>query len=108
MEIDTLPQRIKMVDSQLRTTDVTSTPILDAFLSVPREAYVGEGQRAIAYIDEDLRVADARDGLAPRYIMEPSPFAKLVQLAGILPGDKVQVELTPYDLTRGRITYRYK
>ena len=26
----------------------------------------------------------------------------------ILPGDKVQVELTPYDLTRGRITYRYK
>ena len=26
----------------------------------------------------------------------------------ILPGDKVQVELTPYDLARGRITYRYK
>jgi translation initiation factor IF-1 len=26
----------------------------------------------------------------------------------ILPGDKVQVEITPYDLTRGRITYRYK
>ncbi len=26
----------------------------------------------------------------------------------ILPGDKVQVELTPYDLERGRITYRYK
>jgi translation initiation factor IF-1 len=26
----------------------------------------------------------------------------------ILPGDKVQVELTPYDLSRGRITYRYK
>ena len=26
----------------------------------------------------------------------------------ILPGDKVTVELTPYDLTRGRITYRYK
>ena len=26
----------------------------------------------------------------------------------ILPGDKVQVELTPYDLTRGRITYRCK
>jgi translation initiation factor IF-1 len=26
----------------------------------------------------------------------------------ILPGDKVQVELTPYDLTRGRITYRFK
>ena len=26
----------------------------------------------------------------------------------ILPGDKVTVELTPYDLTRGRITYRFK
>jgi translation initiation factor IF-1 len=26
----------------------------------------------------------------------------------ILPGDKVKVELTPYDLTRGRITYRNK
>ena len=26
----------------------------------------------------------------------------------ILPGDKVKVELSPYDLARGRITYRYK
>jgi translation initiation factor IF-1 len=26
----------------------------------------------------------------------------------ILPGDRVLVELSPYDLTRGRITYRYK
>ncbi len=26
----------------------------------------------------------------------------------ILPGDRVAVELSPYDLTRGRITYRYK
>lgn len=26
----------------------------------------------------------------------------------ILPGDRVVVELSPYDLTRGRITYRYK
>jgi translation initiation factor IF-1 len=26
----------------------------------------------------------------------------------ILPGDRVKVELSPYDLTRGRITYRYK
>ena len=26
----------------------------------------------------------------------------------ILPGDKVQVEMSPYDLSRGRITYRYK
>lgn len=26
----------------------------------------------------------------------------------ILPGDKVKVEMTPYDLTKGRVTYRYK
>ena len=26
----------------------------------------------------------------------------------ILPGDKVTIELTPYDFTRGRITYRFK
>ena len=26
----------------------------------------------------------------------------------ILPGDKVQVEMSPYDLTRGRVSYRYK
>jgi translation initiation factor IF-1 len=26
----------------------------------------------------------------------------------ILPGDKVKIELSPYDLSRGRITYRYK
>jgi translation initiation factor IF-1 len=26
----------------------------------------------------------------------------------ILPGDKIKVEMSPYDLTKGRITYRYK
>ena len=31
-----------------------------------------------------------------------------MHLIRILPGDKVTVELSPYDLTRGRITYRFK
>ena len=31
-----------------------------------------------------------------------------MRIIRILPGDKVTVELSPYDLTRGRITYRYK
>lgn len=31
-----------------------------------------------------------------------------VNFIRILPGDKVMVELSPYDLTRGRIIYRYK
>jgi len=32
----------------------------------------------------------------------------LMHFIRILPGDKVTVELSPYDLTRGRITYRFK
>ena len=31
-----------------------------------------------------------------------------IVLVVVVPGDRVQVELTPYDLSRGRITYRYK
>ena len=31
-----------------------------------------------------------------------------MHLIRILPGDKVTVEMSPYDLTRGRITYRFK
>ena len=33
---------------------------------------------------------------------------KRMHFIKILPGDKVTVELSPYDLTRGRITYRFK
>lgn len=75
--------RTKMVDGQVRTTDVTSLPLLDALLSVPREEFVPTARRSLAYIDEDLEVAPGR------YLMEPSPFARLVQLAGIRPADFV-------------------
>ena len=37
-----------------------------------------------------------------------SPGRILMKFIRILPGDKVKVELSPYDLTRGRITYRFK
>ena len=37
-----------------------------------------------------------------------SPAKMRMNYIRIAPGDKVQVELTPYDLSRGRITYRYK
>lgn len=70
-----------MVDGQVRTTDVTSAPLLDAMLSVPREVFVGDRQRDLAYIDEDIRIADSADG--SRYLMEASPLAKLMQLAEI-------------------------
>jgi protein-L-isoaspartate(D-aspartate) O-methyltransferase len=75
--------RTKMVDGQVRPTDVTSIPLLDALLLVPREAFVPAAKKSLAYIDEDLEIAPGR------FLMEPSPFARLVQLAAIRPGDFV-------------------
>ena len=89
MAVDFSQQRVKMVDSQIRTTDVTDPAILEAMLSVPREIFVDEKLRDIAYIDEDMIVAPAEGGNPPRYLMEPSPFAKLLQLAEVVPSDTV-------------------
>jgi protein-L-isoaspartate(D-aspartate) O-methyltransferase len=58
-------------------------------LSVPRELFVGDRLRAIAYIDEDVMIAPADAGRGARFLMEPSPFAKLLQLAEIAPADRV-------------------
>lgn len=84
MTVDFAAQRLKMVDGQLRTTDVTNAALLDAMLAVPRELFVPEGRRPLAYIDEDVRV-DAQG----RFLMEPSPFARLVQLADVRANDFV-------------------
>jgi protein-L-isoaspartate(D-aspartate) O-methyltransferase len=81
--------RTKMVDGQLRTTDVTNPDILDAMFAVPREAFVEEKRRALAYIDEDIEIAPPAGGQPARYLMEASPFAKLLQLAEIGPKDRV-------------------
>ena len=89
MNADFERQRIKMVDGQVRTTDVTSAPILSAMLEIPREAFVPAKLASLAYIDEDLQISESANGDGPRYLMEPSPFAKLVQLADIRPGDFV-------------------
>lgn len=80
--------RIKMVDNQIRTTDVTSHAVLSAFLSVPREEFVPAGMKPLAYIDTDIELPAEPAG-GRRYLMEPSPLAKLLQLAGISKGDKV-------------------
>lgn len=88
MNVDYAQYRTKMVDSQLRTTDVTDVGILDAMGSLPRELFVDESRRSLAYIDEDVRLTAATAGSA-RYLMEPSPFAKLLQLATIRKGDRV-------------------
>jgi len=85
MSADFSELRVKMVDGQVRTTDVTSAPLLEALLSVPREVFVSDRQRDLAYIDADVRIADGTHGA--RYLMEASPLAKLMQLAEISPTD---------------------
>lgn len=75
--------RTKMVDGQVRTTDVTSIPLLDALLEVEREKFVPAAKSKLAYIDEDIEVTPGR------YLMQPSPFARIVQLAGVKPSDFV-------------------
>ncbi|WP_027167242.1 protein-L-isoaspartate O-methyltransferase [Mesorhizobium sp. WSM3224] len=89
MSADFSERRVKMVDGQVRTTDVTSAPLIEAMLAVPREAFVGPGQQDLAYIDEDIRISDGANGAGARYLMEPSPLAKLLQLAEIDAGDSV-------------------
>lgn len=79
--------RTKMVDNQIRTTGVTDLAVIDAFLTVPREAFVPANRQALAYIDEDLPLDG--EGGAARYLMEPSPFAKIVQLADVRKSDVV-------------------
>jgi protein-L-isoaspartate(D-aspartate) O-methyltransferase len=81
--------RTKMVDSQLRTTDVTDYAVLAAMGEIPRERFVPARMRPLAYIDEDIAVKDGAAGTAARYLMEPAPFARLVQLAEIGPSDIV-------------------
>ena len=59
--------RQKMVDGQVRPSDVTDIRILDAMLAVPREAFVPENKQALAYLDLDLDVSEGgatRDGQA--------------------------------------------
>lgn len=80
--------RTKMVDNQIRTTDVTSHSVLSAFLTVPREEFVPAKMKELAYIDTDIAL-DATNGGAPRFLMEPSPLAKLLQLAEIAKSDVV-------------------
>jgi len=87
MAADFQDLRTKMVDNQIRTTDVTDLAVIDAFLAVPREAFVPTVRQAVAYIDEDQPLE--AEGGAPRYLMEPSPFAKLIQLARVNKNDVV-------------------
>ena len=75
--------RTAMVDRQVRPSDVTSFPIIEAMLAVPRERYVPASQRAVAYADLAVSLGDGREMLDPR------TFAKLLDGARIGPDDLV-------------------
>ena len=77
--------RKMMVDCQIRPSKVTDQNVLDAFLAVPREAFVSKHHQAVAYIDEDLPLSNGRN------LMEPMVLARLVQALEIRAGDNVLV-----------------
>jgi protein-L-isoaspartate(D-aspartate) O-methyltransferase len=91
--------RQKMVDGQVRPSDVTDIRIIDAMLAVPREAFVPPAQRAMAYLDIDLDVsagpsktALSETGLSEkRYLIKPVVTAKMLQAAEIRDTDNVLV-----------------
>ena len=96
--------RQKMVDGQVRPSDVTDIRIIDAMLAVPREAFVPPAQQAMAYLDIDLDVSAglsetglsktglAKTGLAEkRYLIKPVVTAKMLQAAEIRDTDNVLV-----------------
>ena len=81
--------RQKMVDGQVRPSDVTDIRIIDAMLAVPREAFVPESQRALAYLDLDLDVSEGAS--AKRFLIKPAVTAKMLQAAEITNTDSVLV-----------------
>jgi protein-L-isoaspartate(D-aspartate) O-methyltransferase len=81
--------RIKMVDSQIRTVDVTDYGILAAMGEIPRERFVPARMKPLAYIDEDILIKEAGDGSPARYLMEPGPLARLIQLVEVQSADIV-------------------
>lgn len=81
--------RQKMVDGQVRPSDVTDLGIIEAMLAVPRELFVPARQRALAYLDLDLDVSEG--GANRRFLIKPAVTAKMLQAAGIGDGDSVLV-----------------
>ncbi|WP_425052495.1 protein-L-isoaspartate O-methyltransferase family protein [Psychromarinibacter sp. S121] len=63
---DHATRRRMMVDTQVRPSDVTKYPIIDAMLEVPRERFVPDDARPTAYVDDNIDLAPGRTVLAPR------------------------------------------
>lgn len=76
-------QREAMVERQLRRRGITDGAILDAFLSVPREMFVGEELAHLAYGDHPLPIE------AQQTISQPYVVALMIQAAAIGTDDRV-------------------
>lgn len=64
--------RTMMVDTQIRPSDVTKFPIIEAMLSVRREAYVPPQLQPVAYVGENVDFGDGRA------LLDPRSFAKML------------------------------
>ena len=79
--LDTAVQRTNMVAAQLRTNDVRDARICHAMEVIPREIFVPEAFRPLAYMERPI-------DLAPhRVLMDARCFGKLLQLAAVKPDD---------------------
>lgn len=72
-----------MVDTQVRPSDVTKFPIIEAMLHVPREVFVPPHLREAAYVGENLDLGGGRT------LLDPRSFAKMLDALDIGPGDVV-------------------
>ncbi len=75
--------RRNMVDSQVRTNDVTDRRLVAALSAVRRELFVPPDKRSIAYMEEPLEV------IPDRFLLGPRAFAKLVQALDVRETDVV-------------------
>ncbi len=80
---DYAARRTMMVDTQVRTSDVTRYPILQAMLTIPREEFVPRAKRAVAYAGDHVALGHER------YLLDPRVFAKMIDGLEIGPADLV-------------------
>lgn len=73
--------RLAMVELQLRPNGVRDPSILNAFATLPRETFVPEQQKALAYRDEAVAVAAAGPGSPARFLLAPMVLARMLQFA---------------------------
>jgi protein-L-isoaspartate(D-aspartate) O-methyltransferase len=79
--------RRNMVDTQLRTYDVTSKRLLDAVESVGREHFVPEPLKSLAYLDQTVTLSSGEG--EKRGLLPPMVLARMIQAADIEAGDVV-------------------